>query len=164
MDLEFKGNTISTLGKPLSVGEKFPDFTVLDKDNHEVHLTDLLDKPLLISTVPNIDTRVCSIQTKRFNQEVGTHSGINFVTISTNTIEDQSHWCAAEGVENMKMLSDVNHDFGKKSNLWVKDLDIIARSVWVVDQNQEITYSEIMPVQTDEPDYDQVLDQVNQMN
>jgi len=164
MDLEFKGNTITTYGKPLSVGEKFPDFTVLDKDNNEVHLTDLLDKPLLISTVPNIDTRVCSIQTKRFNEEVGKHSEINFVTISTNTVADQAHWCAAENVQNMKMLSDVNHDFGKKSNLWVTDLDILARSVWVVDQNQTITYSEIMPVQTDEPDYDQVLDQVNQMN
>ena len=163
MDLEFKGNTISTLGKPLNVGDKFPDFTVLDKDNNEVKLTDLLDKPLLISTVPNIDTRVCSIQTKRFNEEVGKHSGINFVTISTNSVEDQSHWCAAENVKNMKMLSDVNHDFGEKSNLWVKDLDIIARSVWVVDQNQQIICSEIMPVQTDEPNYEQVLDQVNQM-
>ncbi|MQS76303.1 thiol peroxidase [Companilactobacillus halodurans] len=162
MDLEFKGNTVSTIGKPLSVGEKFPDFTVLDKDNNEVKLSDLLDKTLLISVVPNINTSVCSIQTKHFNEEVDAHSSINFVTISTNTVEEQSNWCAAENVKNMRMLSDVDHDFGKKSNLWIKDLNILARSVWVVDKNDEISYSEIMPVQTDEPSYDRVLGQLNE--
>lgn len=163
MDLEFKGQTITTYGTPLSVGEKFPDFMVLDKNNNEVSLRNLLDKPLLISVVPNINTRVCSIQTKHFNTEVDAHSEINFVTISTNTPEEQSNWCAAEDVKNMQMLSDIDHDFGKKSNIWIKDLNILARSVWVVDKNGEIIYSEIMPVQTDEPDYNKVLDQVNDL-
>lgn len=164
MDLEFKGQTVSTIGTPLSVGDNFPNSTVLNKDNQEVQLKDLLDKPLLISVVPNINTSVCSVQTKHFNEEVDGHSAINFVTISTNTVEEQSKWCAAENVKNMQMLSDVKHDFGEKSNIWIKDLDILARSVWVVDPNGTITYSEIVPVQTDEPSYDKVLDQIDQMN
>jgi len=164
MNLDFKGKTISTIGEPLTVGAKFPDFTVLNKDNQEVKLNDLLDKPLLISVVPDINTSVCSLQTKHFNEEVDGHAELNFVTISTNTIADQTHWCAAENVKNMLMLSDVNHDFGEKSKLWIKDLDILARSVWVVDKNKEIIYSEIVPVQTNEPSYEKVLDQVNQMS
>src|SRR5699024_5512921 len=117
MNLEFKGQTVATIGQPLSVGDKFPDFTVLNKNNQEIKLSDLLDKPLLISVVPNINTSVCSIQTKHFNEEVDGHSAINFVTISTNTPEEQSHWCAAEGVKNMVMLSAIEHDLCKKSNI-----------------------------------------------
>lgn len=163
MDLDFKGDTITTYGDPLTVGEQFPDFSVLNKDNNEVKLSSMLDKPLLISVVPDINTRVCSIQTKHFNQEVDGHSEINFVTISTNTPEEQAQWCAAEGVKNMQMLSDIDHDFGKKSKIWIRDRNILARSVWVVDTNGEIIYSEIVPVQSDEPSYDRVLGQLNEL-
>ncbi|WP_338216053.1 thiol peroxidase [Companilactobacillus muriivasis] len=163
MDLDFKGDTITTYGDPLTVGETFPDFTVLDKDNNTVKLSSLLDKPVLISVVPDINTRVCSIQTKHFNEEVAGHAEINFVTISTNTPEEQANWCAAEGVENMQMLSDMDHDFGKKSKIWIRDRNILARSVWVVDKNGEIIYSEIVPVQSDEPSYDRVLGQLNEL-
>ncbi|WP_125763302.1 thiol peroxidase [Companilactobacillus hulinensis] len=164
MDLDFKGKTVSTIGTPVSVGEQFPDFTALDKDGNKVTLDSLLDKPLLISVVPDIDTRICSLQTKHFNTEIDGHSEINFVTISKNTIEEQSNWCAAEGVKNMLMLSDVNHDFGEKSKLFIPDLGILARSVWVVDTNKQVLYSEILKVQATEPNYDKVLDQVDQMN
>ncbi|WP_075888009.1 thiol peroxidase [Companilactobacillus crustorum] len=163
MDLDFKGQTISTIGKPLTVGENFPDFTVLNKDNNEIKLSSLLDKPVLISVVPDINTSVCSIQTKHFNEEIDGHSEINFVTISTNTPEEQTSWCAAENVKNMQMLSDIDHDFGKKSNIWIRDLNILARSVWIVDKNGEIIYSEIVPVQSDEPSYDRVLGQLNEL-
>lgn len=164
MDLDFKGKAVSTIGTPVSVGAKFPDFTVLDKDGKNVTFDSLLDKPLLISVVPDIDTRICSLQTKHFNQEIDGHSEINFVTISKNTVEEQSNWCAAEGVKNMLMLSDVNHDFGEKSKLFIPDLGILARSVWVVDTNKQVLYSEILKVQSTEPNYEKVLDQVDQMN
>lgn len=163
MDLTFKGEAVSTLGKPSNVGETFPDFIVKNKDGKEVTLNDLLDKPVLISVVPNINTSVCSIQTKKFNQEVDGHSEINFVTISTNSIEEQRNWCAAEGVKNMEMLSDADHDFGKKTGLLIDSMGILARSVWVVDTNKQIIYSEILEEETNEPTYDKVLDQIDQM-
>lgn len=163
MDLTFKGEAVSTLGKPSNVGETFPDFTVKNKDGKEVTLNDLLDKQVLISVVPNINTSVCSIQTKKFNQEVDGHSEINFVTISTNSIEEQRNWCAAEGVKNMEMLSDADHDFGKKTGLLIDSMGILARSVWVVDTNKQIIYSEILEEETNEPTYDKVLDQIDQM-
>lgn len=63
----------------------------------------------------------------------------------------------------MEMLSDIDHDFGKKSKIWIRDKNILARSVWVVDKNGEIIYSEIVPVQTNEPSYDRVLGQLNEL-
>ncbi|MQS89157.1 thiol peroxidase [Companilactobacillus mishanensis] len=164
MDLTFKGEAVSTVGEPVIVGDQFPDFVVKNKDGKNVKLKELLDKPLLISVVPDINTSVCSLQTKRFNTEVDGHSEINFVTISTNTIEQQSKWCAAEDVENMQMLSDVDKDFGRNSNLLIPTMGILARSVWVVDVNKQVIYSEIMNEQTDEPTYDKVLDQLDQMS
>ncbi|AKP68048.1 thiol peroxidase [Companilactobacillus ginsenosidimutans] len=164
MDLTFKGEAVTTSGEAPYVGDIFPDFTVKDKDDNKVKLTDLLDKPLLISVVPNINTSVCSIQTKKFNSEVDGHEEINFVTISTNTIEEQSNWCAAEGVKNMKMLSDVSQNFGKSTNLLINDMGILARSVWVVDTNKQVIYSEVLSEETNEPSYDKVLDQLNEMN
>lgn len=165
MDVTFKGEPVKTVGQPPVVGEQFPDFTVTDKDGKEVKLTDLLDKPLLISVVPDINTSVCSIQTKKFNSEVDGHSEINFVTISKNTVEEQSHWCAAEGVKNMKMLSDAgNFDFGHKTNLLIESLGLLARSVWVVNTDKQISYSEILQEETNEPNYNKVLDHINEMN
>lgn len=164
MDVTFKGEAVSTVGQPPLVGDVFPDFTVTDKDGNKVELSDLLDKPVLISVVPDINTSVCSLQTKKFNSEVDGHTEINFVTISKNTVEEQSHWCAAEGVKNMKMLSDADHDFGNKTGLLIDSLGILARSVWVVDKNKQILYSEILKEETNEPSYDKVLDQINEMN
>ena len=164
MDLTFKGEAVSTLGQPPVVGDNFPDFTVINKDGNKVQLDDLLDKPLLISVVPDINTSVCSIQTKRFNSEIDGHEEINFVTISKNTVDVQSNWCAAEGVKNMQMLSDADHDFGKKTGLLIDSMGILARSVWVVDTNKQIIYSEILQEETNEPTYDKVLDQLDEMN
>jgi Peroxiredoxin len=161
MDLDFKGKAVSTIGNPPKVGDKFPDFKVLDKAGKEVNLDDLLDKPLLISVVPDIDTRVCSIQTKRFNEDVDSHSEVNFVTISTNTIAQQSDWCAAENVQNMKMLSDADKNFGDATKLLIESLGILARSVWIVDTNKQITYSEILKEISTEPNYDKALEQLN---
>jgi thiol peroxidase len=164
MDLTFKGEAVSTLGQPPVVGDNFPDFTVINKDGNKVQLDDLLDKPLLISVVPDINTSVCSIQTKRFNSEIDGHEEINFVTISKNTVDEQSNWCAAEGVKNMQMLSDADHDFGKKTGLLIDSMGILARSVWVVDTNKQIIYSEILQEETNQPTYDKVLDQLDEMN
>ncbi|WP_099974307.1 thiol peroxidase [Lactobacillus terrae] len=156
MQLDFGGNTVSTIGEPLKVTQILPDFTVEGK-NGSVSIKNLLDKPLLISVVPDINTRVCSIQTKKFNEQLDIHNEINFVTISVNTVEEQSNWCAAENVKNMQILSDVNHHFANASHLLMEPANLLARSVWVIDTNGQIIYSEILKSQSNEPDYDKVL-------
>ena len=79
-------------------------------NNQEINLADYKGKTVLISVVPDIDTRVCSLQTKRFNQEAAKLDGVQIITVSNNTVEEQANWCAAEGVE-MEMLHDTEDSF-----------------------------------------------------
>ncbi|GBG94583.1 thiol peroxidase [Ligilactobacillus salitolerans] len=144
---------LQTIGDPQKVGEKLPEFTLTDAVGQTVASKDLLNKPTLISVVPDINTRVCSISTKRFNQEVDQYPEINFLTISTNTPEQQKDWCAAEGVANMQLFSDQELDFGKKTGLYISEAGVDSRSIWVVDQAGTIVYQELVPEMTHEPNY-----------
>lgn len=163
MNISFKGSPLTIDGKQPEVGEKFPEFILNDNERKEIHLKDLLDKPVLISVVPDINTSVCSLQTKKFNEEVDKYSEINFVTVSTNTIEEQIGWCAAEGVHDMLMLSDAKLDFGEKTSLYTDDLGIDIRSIWIIDTNGKLVYREIVTEQSHEPNYADALDYINEM-
>lgn len=163
MKITRAGKTFCELTGLPDSGKQFPDFEVLDANNQTVHLHDLIkNSSVLISVVPDINTSVCSMQTKKFNEEVDQYDAINFVTISTNSVEQQKHWCAAENVKKMEMLSDKNLDFGKQTGLLMGDSGLLARSVWVVDQHQKTVYSQVVAEMTNEPNYDAVLDSINQ--
>ncbi|KRM78057.1 redoxin domain-containing protein [Limosilactobacillus coleohominis DSM 14060] len=99
MEITIKGEQRQLVGNPPMVGEELPHFKVFDQDNEKVKTRFLFGKPTLLSVVPDINTPVCSLQTKKFNQTMDQFSGVNFLTISTNRIEDQQKWCAAEGVK-----------------------------------------------------------------
>ncbi|MBC6360967.1 thiol peroxidase [Lactobacillus apis] len=157
MKITMKNEPLTTNGQPPVVGEKLPDFEVEKADGSMVKMADLITKPTLISVVPNINTSVCSISTKRFNGEVDKYEGIDFYTVSTNTPEEQKDWCAAEGVAKMKLLSDEQLDFGKKMGLYVESAGIDSRSIWIVDGNQEVIYQELIQEMTNEPNYSAAL-------
>ncbi|CCI85997.1 thioredoxin peroxidase [Lactobacillus pasteurii DSM 23907 = CRBIP 24.76] len=158
MKITFFDEPIETVGTPAEVGEIFPSFEVKNSQGETVKSGALLKGTTLISVVPDINTSVCSLQTKHFNQSVDQFEGINFYTISTNTVEDQKHWCAAEGVEKMELLSDADFDFGKKSELLIPDKSIDQRSVWILDETGKVLYRQLLIEQTNEPDYDKALD------
>ncbi len=158
MQVTMKNEPLSTNGEPPKVGEQLPDFKVKQADGSVVSVTELVDKPTLISVVPNINTSVCSISTKKFNDEVDKFDGINFYTISTNTPEEQKNWCAAEGVSKMKLLSDDSFDFGKSMGLFIEANKLDSRSVWIVDADKKVLYQELIQELTNEPNYDKALD------
>lgn len=144
---------LQTSGEPQKVGEKMPNFTVTNAEGKQVQLKDLLTKPSLFSVVPDINTRVCSISTKKFNQEVDKYDGVNFYSVSTNSPDQQKDWCATENVKNMQLLSDEQTEFGQKTGLFVSENNTDARSIWVVDQHGTILYQELVPEMTNEPNY-----------
>lgn len=156
MEITFHGVASQTTKMPPKVGEILPEFKVL-APNKTLTTQDLLTKTTLISVVPDINTSVCSISTKHFNQEVDKYQNFNFYTISTNTLAEQADWCAVEGVEKMQLLSDATAEFGKALGLYVADKKIDARSIWVVDQNGKVLYQELIKEQTNEPDYQTAL-------
>ena len=158
MQVTMKSQPLSTNGEPPKVGEELPSFNVKQADGSIVSMEELVDKPTLISVVPNINTSVCSISTKRFNGEVDKFNGINFYTISTNTPEEQKNWCAAESVSKMKLLSDDSFDFGKSMGLFIEANKLDSRSVWIVDADKKVLYQELIQELTNEPNYDKALD------
>ena len=164
MKVTFKGKDCQSIAEPVKVGEKMPDFTVINKEKENITTADLLGEPTLISVVPDINTSVCSIQTKKFNQDVDQFNNVNFLTVSTNTVEDQQKWCAAEGVKKMQLVADSNREFGKATGLLIPDLDILARSVFVLNPDGKIVYREIVGEITNEPNYEQALAELKKLN
>lgn len=153
MKITLNGEFVETVGAPISVGMELPHFKVLDKDGNKVKTADLVGKVTLISVVPDINTATCSLQTKHFNSVVDQYQDINFVTISTNTTDEQSAWCAAEGVENMRMLSDVEESFGYAMNLFITATGFDARAIYIIDEDGVVAYGQIVSEIADEPNY-----------
>jgi len=156
MDILLHGEKIGSVN-PLVKGDKAVDFTLTDLEGNEVTLSKI-DKTVLISTFPDINTSTCAIQTKRFNEEAGKNPDIEILSISANTKDEQKNWCAAEGVD-MKVLSD-DGSFGKAYGLVFTDGPVagkLARALYVV-KNGEIVYSDIIAEIADEPYYNAALE------
>ncbi|GAB2023208.1 peroxiredoxin [Pseudolactococcus yaeyamensis] len=146
------GETFSEI-IPLTIGQA-PDFSLKDQHDNIVTLSKLAS-PIIVSVFPDINTSVCSVQTRRFNQEAAAHKDIAFLSISNNTQEEQANWCAAEGVE-MTILSDVQNEFGQLYGIVMTEVNLLARSVFVI-KGEQIIYAEILAEITDEPDYEKAL-------
>lgn len=152
-----KGTPYQLEGTQTKVGDKAPDFSVKNLADQAVKLSDFAGEVVLISVIPDIDTRVCAQQTRAFNEKASTIEGVKLVTISNNTKEQQSNWCAGEGIE-MEMLHDTELSFAQAYGLYMPELEKIARSVFVVDGDGMITYQEIVPEMVDEPNYEAVFE------
>ncbi|MFC2680590.1 thiol peroxidase [Limosilactobacillus vaginalis] len=163
MEITINGKPRQLVGNPPEVGDEFPHFKGFDKNHDKIKTRQLLGKVTLLSVVPNIDTPVCSIQTKKFNSTMDQFPDVNFLTISTNTIEEQQKWCAAEGVQNMQLVSDREESFGYESKLLIPDEGVLARSVWILDKDGKVAYRQIVKELTDEPDYDQALTELRKL-
>lgn len=154
-----KGNPVALVGAPVRVGEPAPDFRVVDAAFKPVRLSDFKGQVVLISAVPSLDTGVCSLQTKRFNEEAA-HLPTNVVvlTISEDLPFAQKRFCEAEKVERIKVLSDsVWHEFGAFYGMLIKDMGLLARSVWIVGRDGKVAYRQIVVEITTHPDYEAAL-------
>ena len=159
MQITKRGEAFSLVKEPLKIGDQAADFELEDLKDKVFRLFQLLDKPLIISVVPDINTSVCSVQTRKFNEMMANFEEANFVTVSNNTKEQQASWCAAEGL-NLVMLHDPENTFGQAYGVLIPELNVYARSVFVINSNGKIIYEEIVPEMTHEPDYQKAIDAV----
>ena len=157
--ITFKGGPLTLVGPELKVGQMVPEVTLTGLDLSAVPISSFKGKPLIISTVPSLDTPVCSLQTKRFNEEAKKLGDqVKILTISMDLPFAQKRWCGAEGAENIKVVSDYKGaEFAKASGLLIKELHLLARSVMIADKTGKITYIQIVPEVTTEPNYDDVF-------
>ncbi|MHC0552207.1 thiol peroxidase [Salinicoccus sp. CNSTN-B1] len=158
-NVTFKGNPMTLRGEQVKVGDQAPDFTVLNTDLEQVSLNDFKGKKKLISVIPSIDTGVCSTQTKTFNEQATSVDNAAVITISNDLPFAQKRWTADEGLENAVTLSDHRDlSFGENYGVVMEELRLLARSVFVLDENDKIQYVEYVPEGTDHPDYDKAIE------
>lgn len=157
-----KGNPLTLLGEELKVCDKAPDFQVLDNSMQPVSLTAFSGQIKIIASVPSLDTPVCSMETRRFNEEAGKlPDKVVILTISMDLPFAQARWCAAAGVEKVKTFSDYRErSFGLAYGVLIKELMLLARAVFIVDDQDIIRYVELVPEITQEPEYARVLNAV----
>ena len=162
--IKSRGNPLTLLGKEIKVGDRAPDFQVLDNDLKPVSLSNYSGKTLLISSVPSLDTSVCDLETRRFNEEAGKLGDeVVILTISMDLPFAQKRWCGAAGVDRVITLSDHREaDFGKNYGVLIKELRLLARAVFLVDRENVIRYVEIVPEMSSEPDYEAAIQAIRQ--
>ena len=156
--ITFKQEPITLLGSQVKTGETAPEFTLLDNDLNEVNLSTYDGQTKLISVVPSIDTGVCDQQTRKFNEEASQEDGV-VLTVSVDLPFAQKRWCASNGLDNVITLSDHKDlSFGKNYGVVMEELRLLARSVFVLDKNNKVVYSEIVSEGTDFPDFESALE------
>jgi len=160
-----KGSPLTLLGDEVMVGDKAPDFEVIDNELSPVKFSSFLGKICILSSVPSLDTPVCDMETRRFNKEAEhLSSDVAVLTISMDLPFAQKRWCGAAGVDRVQTLSDHrNASFGASYGVLIKELRLLARAVFVVDRGGIIRYRELVKEMTEEPDYDAVLKAVKKL-
>ncbi|MBM7605627.1 thiol peroxidase [Metabacillus crassostreae] len=157
--ITFKNNPVTLLGNEVSVGDQAPNFTVLANDLSPVTLADTKGKIRIISVVPSIDTGVCDAQTRRFNEDASTIDNTEVLTVSMDLPFAQKRWCASNGLENVKTLSDHRDaSFGESYGVLIQELRLLARAVFVVDANDKVTYVEYVSEATNHPNYEAAIE------
>ncbi len=155
----FQSNPLTLVGPELKKGDKAPDFKLIDGGLKPVTLADSKGKTRLISVIPSIDTPVCELQTKRFNQEASKlPCGVAVLTVSMDLPFAQARWCGVAGADKVQMLSDYqDHAFGAAYGVLIKELQLLSRAIFVVGPDDKIQYVEYVKEITTHPDYDKVL-------
>jgi len=163
--ITMKGNPLTLVGNEVKVGDPAPDVGVLNNDLSPVKLSSYRGKVCVISSVPSLDTPICDIETRRFNEEAAKlGSDVVILTISMDLPFAQKRWCGATGVDRVLTLSDHRDAaFGEAYGVLIKELRLLARAVYVVDGDGVVQYIQIVNELTNEPDYGAVLDAVRKL-
>ncbi len=154
-----RGNPMTLVGPELKKGDKAPDFKLLDGGLKPVGLADFKGLIKLVSVVPSLDTPICELQTVRFNEEADKlPERVVILTVSVDLPFSQSRFCTSHGTDRVKLLSDyLTTDFGKAYGVLMKEVRLLARSIFVVGRDDVILYAEIVPEVGTHPDYDAAL-------
>lgn len=160
LQLTFKSNPITMLGKETKKGDKAPDFTVVGNNLAPIKLSDYAGKVVILSIFPSLDTPTCATQNRTFNQAAAKLSDdIIIIGISVDLPFAQARFCGAEGIDKVITTSDYQqHDFAKKYGFLIEGLMLLARGTIVIDKNGIIQYIEYVPEVTNEPDYNSALE------
>ena len=153
-----KGNPITLVGDEVNVGQKAPDFVAIDYNLAPVKFSSYRGKICILASVPSLDTPVCATETRKFNEEASRLSpDIVILTISMDLPFAQKRWCGAEGITRVQTLSDHRDaSFGTSYGVLIKELRLLARAVFLVDQKGVLQHVQLVKEIASEPNYKDV--------
>ena len=159
--ITFQGNGIHTNGELPRVGETAPDFSLVTREIADVSLASYAGKKKLLSIFASLDTPVCATSIKRFNEAAREKSDSVFLMIAADLPFAMARFCGAEGVDNVIPLSMMrSRDFARDYGVLIEDgvlAGIAARAIVVLDQDNKVLYTELVPEIAQEPDYEAAL-------
>jgi thiol peroxidase len=164
--ITMKGNPLTLMGNEVKVREMAPDFVVLDNNLSPVKFSSFRGKTCIISSVPSLDTPVCDMETRKFNEEAGRLGpDVAILTVSMDLPFAQKRWCAAAGVDKVQTLSDHRDaSFGTSYGVLIKELRLLARAVFLVDRKGILQYIQLVKEVTNEPDYAAILNALKKLS
>jgi thiol peroxidase len=154
-------------GSEVKVGQPAPDFKLhyFQDGLKTITPADLKGKPAVLSVVPSLDTPVCQVQTKRFNQELDALGGrIHALTVSLDLPFAMNRFCGAETIKNLRSASDYqDRTFGKNWGMLIEELKLLARGVFVLDKDGKVVHAQVVKEVTQEPDYAAAMEAVKKV-
>jgi len=158
-EITFQGNPLTAIGPRLAVGEKAPEFELLANDLSPVNLSDSAGKVRLLLSVPSLDTPVCDMETRKFNEQLdGLGAGVIGYAVSADLPFAQARWCGAAGIKAVQTLSDHRAmSFGTAYGVHIKELRLESRAVFVIDGDGVLRHIEYVQEITHQPDYGAAL-------
>lgn len=157
-----KGNEVNTSGDLPAIGSQAPDFKLVNTDLSEVSLSDFKGQKVILNIYPSVDTGICAMSTTRFNKEASGLDNTKIVCISNDLPFAFSRYCSAEGIDSLATLSNFRDGgaFGKAYGVEMVDgplKGLCARAIVVVDEEGKVSYTEMVPEITTEPDYEKAM-------
>jgi thioredoxin-dependent peroxiredoxin len=160
--VNFKGAPLTLVGNEVKPGQAAPDFKMhyFEGGMKTITLDDVKGKPTILSVVPSLDTAVCAMQTKKFNDQLATMGDkINAVTVSMDLPFAMNRFCGAEGIKNLRVGSDYqDRSFAQNYGTLIDELKIMSRAVFVLDADGKVVHADYVSEVTNEPDYDAALE------
>jgi len=156
--VKFAGTPMNLKGQEVKVGEVFRNFTVTTNDLKDFTLNDTKGVRIFL-TVPSLDTGVCDLEVRSFNEKVQTLDNVTCYTISLDLPFAQARWCGNAGVDKVITLSDYKtRNFGEVTGTFVEELALLARCSFVVDSEGKVVFVEYLEEITTEPSYDKIIE------
>jgi thiol peroxidase len=159
--ITLEGNEFHTNGDLPQVGSQAPDFHLADGALGDRRMADYAGKKKLLNIVPSLDTGVCAASTKKFNEAAAAHAGVVMLVVSADLPFAQGRFCSSESIDKVVPLSMMrSRNFAKDYGVLIEDgplAGITARAIVVIDENDKVVYTELVPEIAQEPDYDKAL-------
>ena len=157
MKITLKGVPVKLTGTLPTINESAPDFSIQTVDGETITKDSLKGKVVLISTFPDIDTRICDMQTRKFFERASEIEDVTIINLSNNDPKALTSWCATNGIESL-MAIDTDQSFAQDYGIWVNLIKHLARGVFIIDKEGILRYVELVKELSSEPDYDSAIE------